>query len=86
MIVAPWSKKQCDALNAWQKRSGVQRFMCSRHGDGEHKAANGVLVATRNGWRCMDCPYTQTWAHDFMAEPEARAKPIDAISEGDTFL
>lgn len=26
-----------------------------------------MLEATKDGWKCLDCTYTQNWAHDWSA-------------------
>lgn len=60
VITPPWTDDQVRALNAYQRRGDRHPFTCG----GEYCGAN--LVATRDGWKCPDCNYTQNWAHDFM--------------------
>lgn len=60
-IKAPFTEEQVEKLNAWQKLGFVHEFTC----DNNHKG-NRVLVATKDGWKCPSCPYTQNWAHEFM--------------------
>jgi hypothetical protein len=61
---APWTAKQVDALNAYQRSGAMHPFTCPGHGRGDR-----TLVATRRGWICVHCDYTQDWAHAFMADP-----------------
>jgi hypothetical protein len=58
--VAPWSKDQVDALNAYQATGAFHPFTCGT--DSQHP----VLVATLEGWRCRACGYEQNWCHAFM--------------------
>ena len=59
-ITAPFSMEQVDALNAWQADGTYHPFTCGN--------CRNILIATVNGWICKYCPYTQNWAHDFMAK------------------
>ena len=60
---APWTQAQVDSLNRYQYESHGHPFECPyRHGR-EH-----LLIATVDGWRCPNCPYTQDWAHHYMAD------------------
>lgn len=67
-VFAPWSEIQVKRLNDWQLNENVHPFTCGsgKRRDASHLDGEGVLVATRNGWICPYCPYTQDWAHDFM--------------------
>ena len=77
---APWTDKQVDALNAYQRAGDFHPFTCGgNRSDAAHKdyaAKNGgdrgQLIATPNGWVCPVCDYTQGWAHAFMAEEGGR--------------
>lgn len=65
-ITAPWDAVQVDALNAYQRMNIFHPFTCPGHeGNGDRD-----LVATRKGWICCHCDYTQDWAHRFMADPK----------------
>lgn len=58
------------ALNKSQVDGRFHPFTCANRGDGEHREFNGdlgALVATRRGWICPWCDYTQNWVHDVMA-------------------
>lgn len=69
IAAAPWTADEIERLT-WHQQAGlVHPFTCGRRS--EHPEIDGVLVATRDGWRCPadDCGYTQTWAHPFMIEP-----------------
>lgn len=72
-ITAPFTDEQVRLLNEWQQHSTMHPFTCRRRTEtphGYHDSRDfGVLVATRDGWVCRDCDYTQDWAHDFMAAP-----------------
>lgn len=68
------SADQVQQLNVLQNEGRYHAFTCPNRGDGEHREFNGdlgALVATRRGWICAWCDYTQNWAHDFMADPKA---------------
>jgi hypothetical protein len=64
-VKTPWTAEQVVALNAWQKRGDVHPFTCGN--DSSHRD----LLATRDGWQCLDCGYEQDWAHSFMCEKSA---------------
>ena len=74
---APWTDEQVAALNAFQADRRVHPFTCPERGDDAHhrisvlaaKRDVGMLVATRDGWVCPVCGYTQDWAHDGMLRP-----------------
>lgn len=66
MLKAPWTADQVDALNALQRSGAFHPFTCPGH-DGR---GDRTLVATRGGWICPHCEYTQDWAHEQMADPE----------------
>lgn len=77
-IRAPFTDEQIEALNAFQECRCYHPFTCgndSRHRD---------LIATKDGWICLDCDYTQQWAHGFMATPEARTRWQDLLPKGPT--
>lgn len=73
---APWTDTECVALNHHQARRDFHPFTCGsgNRSDDAHVDArkrlnltdNGALIATRNGWVCAACDYTQDWAHEFM--------------------
>lgn len=69
--VPPWDDEQVRRLNEFQHSGQFHPFTCPNRGEVPHRwtADRGVLVATRDGWVCPDCDYTQAWAHAFMAEP-----------------
>lgn len=58
---APWSEEQVDNLNRFQRAGHMHPFTCPTNHKGDR-----TLVATRNGWICCHCDYTQKWAHGFM--------------------
>lgn len=83
---APWDDAQVESLNGYQ-RSGVGHpFTCGRCRDADTESAitrfgdlpeparpERLLVATRNGWVCPTCDYTQDWAWTVMANGGWRA-------------
>jgi hypothetical protein len=69
---APWTAEQVDALNKWQRSGHVHPFTCPGHEGGGDRD----LVATRAGWICCHCDYTQKWAHGFMAK-----EPINPFAD-----
>lgn len=72
-INAPWTDEQVSALNNFQRAGKMHPFTCANRGDGSHREHNGDLgglEATPEGWVCVSCDYTQTWAHDLMAQQE----------------
>lgn len=58
-----WTDEQVEKLNEYQTKGHMHPFTCGNDHDGER-----VLVATRQGWVCPSCSYTQDWAHEFMFE------------------
>lgn len=62
-IRAPWTDKQVEALNQWQKGGLFHEFTCPNS-----HSEDRTLKATRDGWVCLYCGYRQDWAHDFMVE------------------
>lgn len=63
-IKAPWTPEQVKQLNRYQASGMVHPFTCPNH-----PTAN-VLVATKAGWTCPTCNYTQDWASALMASRE----------------
>jgi len=53
-----WTDEQVFALNARQHDGGRHPYTCGN--DSRHRP----LIATRDGWRCADCDYTQDWSHE----------------------
>ncbi len=66
---APWERREVVSLNAFQDARVMHPFTCRRRDEVTHRWNGndfGVLVATEAGWTCLDCDYTQDWAHTFM--------------------
>ena len=61
-ITAPWDPKTVDGLNYFQRLGAMHPFTCGNDHEGDK-----TLVATKKGWICPHCDYTQDWAHLFMA-------------------
>lgn len=77
-IKAPFTSEQVKRLNAFQKSGLFHPFTCGNpERTDENHPDRGILVATRGGWVCPNCYYTQDWAHAFMVEAgaEATTKP-----------
>ena len=72
-LIAPWTDDQVTTLNRFQTESGLHPFTCmsrvSDRGDTAHGDSRGILIATRHGWVCKGCTYTQNWAYEHMANP-----------------
>jgi len=65
----PWTQEQVDALNHFQNCGHVHPFTCGgNRTDAHHLDGEGVLIATKDGWKCPYCDYTQNWCLDFMLE------------------
>ncbi|MDA8153994.1 MAG: hypothetical protein M0003_15005 [Acidithiobacillus sp.] len=75
LIEAPWTAEQIETLNRLQRGElYAHPYTCPHRGDVPHHDNGhdtGCLVATKNGWWCPDCGYTQDWAH---------ASSLDAMS------
>lgn len=73
-ICAPWTPEQVDALNQFQSGGGMHPFTCGN----DHHGTHMVLIARSDGWYCSQppCDYRQSWAHAFMAQPDAWPKPL----------
>lgn len=63
IIKAPFTDDQVDALNEFQHLGFVHEFTCKNNHPG-----NNVLIATKDGWICPSCNYTQNWCHSFMLD------------------
>lgn len=73
-VKLPWTAEQIFNLWEWQRCGHSHPFTCANRGDGKHKhrwGDLGVLVPSFDGWVCVDCDYTQDWAHDFMLNEPA---------------
>lgn len=67
-----WTDNQVDLLNAHQSAGRFHPYTCPNRDEDTHNWRHGdlgVLVATRDGWTCPDCDYTQGWAHVTHALP-----------------
>ena len=73
LVVRPWNDATVAALNAHQRDPNQHPYTCgSDRGNRYHvmsAALNGdhdlgILEATKNGWRCPTCGYSQSWALD----------------------
>lgn len=56
-VSSPFTDEQVVKLNEYQTFQKFHPYTCGN--DSTHKP----LVATNNGWVCLDCDYTQDWAH-----------------------
>lgn len=68
IVHAPWTEKQVACLVAWQESSFAHSYTCPNRSDvlhGHQYGDIGGLKPTTDGWVCLDCDYTQDWAHDF---------------------
>lgn len=91
---APWTPEQVDALNRAQRCGRIHPFTCGsgNRGDAFHAAAvvnyglgdAGQLHATRAGWICNACDYTQSWAHAFMLKVADWGYPWPSETGNDT--
>lgn len=72
-IAAPWTQEQVDLLNKYQHGGQFHPYTCGNdRGSIAHKdyalatrqSDDGILVATRDGWRCPVCNYKQDWYMD----------------------
>ncbi len=61
MIYAPWTDDQVAALKRYQTNGRFHPYTCGNRGD-HLRDKGGVLVPTKNGWRCPECQYVQNWA------------------------
>lgn len=52
-----WTDEQIYRLNAGQARRDRHPYTCGNNSNHQ------VLLATKTGWICLDCDYTQGWAH-----------------------
>jgi len=63
MVRAPFTPAQVANMNRYQQEGFGHAFTC---GNGGH--SHGVLIATKDGWICPRCDYTQDWTHKRMAD------------------
>jgi hypothetical protein len=71
---APWTTEEVDALNRYQRIGMFHPFTCPNHH--EMQDVDRALFATRNGWICAHCDYTQDWAHQAMLIAPEKLVPI----------
>jgi len=78
-ITAPFSPESVQALNEYQTATcngmPFHPFTCKNRSDpghGDEGGDRGTLIATKDGWVCPACSYTQDWAHTFMADPNRK--------------
>ena len=75
LIEAPWTPEQIETLNRLQRGELYGHpYTCPHRGEVPHHDNGhdtGCLLATKDGWLCPDCGYTQDWAH---------ASSLDAMS------
>ena len=63
VVFAPFDADQIASLNAYQLSNVGQPFVCG------NDASHYLLVAFfDDGWRCLDCDYTEEWAWAWMAD------------------
>jgi len=53
-VTAPWTEEQVAALNEYQHSGCFHPYTCPFN-------SGACLVATREGWVCEHCGYTQDW-------------------------
>ena len=77
-IKAPFTPEQVKALNEFQESGMFHPFTCGsaercvetvKVGKDEFEVST-TLKATKDGWICPNCSYTQDWAWDFMANTQ----------------
>lgn len=56
ILQAPWSLEEVSKLNNYQWCGKYHQYTCK---DSWHRP----LIATTEGWICLDCSYKQHWAH-----------------------
>ncbi len=80
VLAAPFTDDEIEALNSWQKSKLTHPYTCGsgNRTDAAHTDGEGVLVATRDGWICPFCDYTQDWAAPFTAKLIEELKLYDA--------
>jgi len=64
MINAPFTDEQVKRLNQYQNCGHVHPFTCG------NDKCRAILKATRKGWVCECCGFTQDWAHEEMVAQE----------------
>lgn len=79
MLKALWTDEQVENLNKYQKAGAFHPFTCGNNGMPGYHAGQSDLVATKAGWICPLCDYTQDWAHEFMFTEEARISWLDRL-------
>lgn len=66
LVLAPFAPEQLSSLNAFQI-TAPHPWMCG------NSPLHHMLVASIDGWICVDCDYSQDWAFDWMADWTWRA-------------
>ncbi len=86
VVHTPWTASQVDSLNGYQASGFGHPYTCpdravDTHVDGPYD--RGVLAATAAGWVCVDCGYTQGWAHQWAADGTWRKLGGSWMEDGD---
>lgn len=55
-----WTEDQVKSANEFQQSGCFHPFTCG------NEKCRDVLKATKKGWVCPSCDYTQDWAHEWM--------------------
>lgn len=70
-MLAPFTPKQVESLNGYQRSGVFHPFTCGRCRDADETwpmTDQHLLVATAAGWTCPTCDDTQDWAWASMAD------------------
>ncbi len=70
-ILAPFTDDQITSLNEYQASGVFHPFTC-----GGSIECRTNLIATKEGWTCPNCNYTQEWAWDWMANNRWRGMEL----------
>lgn len=83
-IRPPFTPEQVQRLNEGQTNTGdgmIHPYTCRYRSEKPHGHVGGdlgVMIATRDGWVCPYCDYTQEWAASALLE-RRNAGPMDRI-------
>ena len=77
-VVAPWTVKQVNSLNGYQRSGAGHPFTGKRTNGGQEV----ILIATEKGWVEKEGgPVVQDWAHEPMADFSWRKDPWQLLGD-----
>ncbi len=82
---SPWTVEQVEMLNRLQRgKLFGHPYTCPHRGDAPHHHNGndlGCLIATKTGWWCPDCGFTQNWFYASSIHTSRSMSPNKSLFE-----